>query len=190
MRPNTMNKYGVVLDDFGLEKMLDKLMEGFIRPLSREVGGATLDSHHGFVVEYGKDRDVELVHFLKQEIFDYSHVPGRVVLHWGRHRQGARATTSGNRVNLLLWCRSSVFREMKQYQKDFSSWCGECSREKKERQRSTTAATKLRQLRPIVVTIFHGVFRTSFHCMDGECEFPSPSLDSSNLVDSVIVSLV
>lgn len=25
-----------------------------------EVGGATLDSHHGFVVEYGKDRDVDL----------------------------------------------------------------------------------------------------------------------------------
>lgn len=25
-----------------------------------EVGGATLDSHHGFVVEYGMDRDVDL----------------------------------------------------------------------------------------------------------------------------------
>ncbi|RZB92578.1 putative PKHD-type hydroxylase isoform B [Glycine soja] len=64
MRPNTMNKFGAVLDDFGLETMLDKLMEGFIRPLSRvffaEVGGSTLDSHHGFVVEYGKDRDVDL----------------------------------------------------------------------------------------------------------------------------------
>ncbi|XP_047163334.1 2-oxoglutarate and iron-dependent oxygenase domain-containing protein CP2-like isoform X3 [Vigna umbellata] len=183
MRPNTMNKYGAVLDDFGLETMLDKLMEGFIRPLSRvlfaEVGGATLDSHHGFVVEYGKDRDVDLGFHVddsevtlnvclgkqfsggelffrgircekhvntgthSEEIFDYSHVPGRAVLHRGRHRHGARATTSGNRVNLLLWCRSSVFREMKRYQKDFSSWCGECSREKKERQRSTIAATKL-----------------------------------------------
>jgi len=30
-----MNKYGAVLDDFGLETMLDRLMEGFIRPLSR-----------------------------------------------------------------------------------------------------------------------------------------------------------
>lgn len=35
MRPNTMNKYGAVLDDFGLETMLDKLMESFIRPLSK-----------------------------------------------------------------------------------------------------------------------------------------------------------
>lgn len=35
MRPNTMNKYGAVLDDFGLEAMLDKLMEDFICPISR-----------------------------------------------------------------------------------------------------------------------------------------------------------
>ena len=25
-----------------------------------EVGGSTLDSHHGFIVEYGNDRDVDL----------------------------------------------------------------------------------------------------------------------------------
>jgi len=35
MKPNTMNKYGAVLDDFGLEPMLNKLMEEFICPLSR-----------------------------------------------------------------------------------------------------------------------------------------------------------
>lgn len=29
-----------------------------------EVGGSTLDSHHGFVVEYGVNRDVELGRFL------------------------------------------------------------------------------------------------------------------------------
>ncbi|KAG6525329.1 hypothetical protein ZIOFF_015285 [Zingiber officinale] len=64
MRPNTMNKYGAVLDDFGLEAMLNKLMEEYISPMARvffpEIGGSTLDSHHGFVVEYGKDKDVEL----------------------------------------------------------------------------------------------------------------------------------
>ncbi|GMY18469.1 uncharacterized PKHD-type hydroxylase At1g22950-like [Fagus crenata] len=183
MRPNTMNKYGAVLDDFGLETMLSNLMENFICPMSRvffpEVGGSTLDSHHGFVVEYGMDRDVKLGFHVDdsevtlnvclgrqfsggelffrgvrcdehvssetqpEEILDYSHVPGRAVLHRGRHRHGARATTSGRRVNLLLWCRSSVFRELKKYQKDFSSWCGECQREKKERQRLAVGATKL-----------------------------------------------
>lgn len=187
MRPNTMNKHGAVLDDFGLETMLDKLMEDFVRPMSRvffpEVGGYTLDSHHGFVVEYGLDRDVDLgfhvddsevtinvclgkqfsggelffrgircekhvnTETLSEEIFDYSHVPGRAVLHRGRHRHGARATTSGHRINLLLWCRSSVFRELRKYQKDFSSWCGECQREKKERQRQSIANTKLELLK-------------------------------------------
>ncbi|XP_010506541.1 PREDICTED: uncharacterized PKHD-type hydroxylase At1g22950-like [Camelina sativa] len=172
MRPNTMNKYGAVLDDFGLDTMLDKLMEGFIRPISKvffnDVGGATLDSHHGFVVEYGKDRDVDLGFHVddsevtlnvclgkefvggelffrgtrcekhvntatkSDEIYDYDHVPGQAVLHRGRHRHGARATTSGHRVNMLLWCRSSVFRELKTHQKEFSSWCGECFCEKRE----------------------------------------------------------
>uniref|UniRef100_A0A1D1ZBZ1 Putative PKHD-type hydroxylase At1g22950 n=1 Tax=Anthurium amnicola TaxID=1678845 RepID=A0A1D1ZBZ1_9ARAE len=187
MRPNTMNKYGAVLDDFGLEKMLDKLMEEFICPISRvffpEVGGSSLDSHHGFVVEYGKDKDVDLGFHVDdsevtlnvclgkqfsggdlffrgvrcdkhvnsetqpEEVLDYSHVPGQAVLHRGRHRHGARATTSGHRINLLLWCRSSVFREMRKYQKDYSNWCGECQREKKERQRQSVAATKLAFLR-------------------------------------------
>eukprot|EP00268_Persea_americana_P045362 TRINITY_DN4621_c0_g1_i1.p1 TRINITY_DN4621_c0_g1~~TRINITY_DN4621_c0_g1_i1.p1 ORF type:complete len:384 (-),score=63.12 TRINITY_DN4621_c0_g1_i1:673-1824(-) len=183
MRPNTMNKYGAVLDDFGLEAMLDKLMDEFICPMSKaffgEVGGSSLDSHHGFVVEYGKDRDAELGFHVDdsevslnvclgkqftggelffrgvrcdrhvnsptqpEEFFDYSHVPGQAVLHRGRHRHGACATTSGHRINLLLWCRSSVFRELKKYQKEFSTWCGECQREKKERQRQSLAATKL-----------------------------------------------
>ncbi|RZC74839.1 hypothetical protein C5167_050322 [Papaver somniferum] len=182
MRPNTMNKYGAVLDDFGLETMLDKLMDDFIRPISKvffpEVGGPTLDSHHGFVVEYGKDRDVDLGFHVDdsevtlnvclgkqfsggdlffrgircdkhvntesqpEESFDYSHVAGQAVLHRGRHRHGARATRSGHRINLLLWCRSSAFRELKKYQKDFSAWCGECQREKRERQRKSVAETK------------------------------------------------
>ena len=30
-----MNKYGAVLDDFGLDSMLDKLMESFIRPMTK-----------------------------------------------------------------------------------------------------------------------------------------------------------
>ncbi|VAH76733.1 hypothetical protein VPH35_051755 [Triticum aestivum] len=187
MRPNTMNKYGAVLDDFGLEAMLNQFMEEFIAPISKvfypEVGGGTLDSHHAFVVEYGKDRDVELGFHVDdsevtlnvclgkqfsggelyfrgircenhvnsetqhEEMYDYSHVPGRAVLHRGRHRHGARPTSSGLRMNLLLWCRSSVFREMKKYQMGFSSWCGECQREKRERQIQCVKATKLAFLR-------------------------------------------
>ncbi|CAL0331106.1 unnamed protein product [Lupinus luteus] len=183
MRPNTMNHYGAVLDDFGFQTMLAKLVEDFICPLSKvfyaETGGANLDSHHGFIVEYGNNRDVDLgLHvddsevtlnvclgtqfsggdlFFRgmrcekhvntesrpEEIFDYSHFPGQAVLHHGRHRHGARATISGHRVNLLLWCRSSVYREIRKYQKGFCSWCGECKREKEERMHTLIDNTKL-----------------------------------------------
>ncbi|RDY02183.1 putative PKHD-type hydroxylase, partial [Mucuna pruriens] len=168
MKPNANNKNGAVLDDFGLDAMLDRFMSDFICPLSRvfytELGGSSLDSHHGFVVEYGNNKDVELGFHVDDaevslniclgkefsggqlffrgarcdehvnsetkpgEMFDYSHVPGHAILHSGRHRHGARPTTSGNRMNLILWCRSSAFRELKKKQSDFSSWCGECRR--------------------------------------------------------------
>lgn len=182
MRPNTMNEYGIVLDDFGFETMLGQLRDDYIKPISKvffpEVGGSTLDCHHGFIVEYGTDRDVELGFHVDdsevtlnvclgrqfsggelffrgvrcdrhvnaetkpEEVLDHSHVPGCAVLHRGRHRHGARATTFGHRVNLILWCRSSIFRELKRYQRDCSSWCGECQDEKRERQRLSIAATK------------------------------------------------
>nr|CAB3502337.1 unnamed protein product [Digitaria exilis] len=41
----------------------------------------------------------------------------------------------------------SVFREMKKYQKDFPSWCGECQRGKRERQSQCVKATKMAFLR-------------------------------------------
>lgn len=173
MRPNTMNKYGAVLDDIGMESMLDELMAKFISPMASllfmEVGGSSLDTHHGFVVEYSMDRDLELGFHVDdsevtlnvclgkefnggelffrgvrcdkhvngevrpEEVFEHFHVPGRAILHAGRHRHGAKAITSGQRTNLILWCRSSEFRELKKYQNDFSSWCGECHVRKKDR---------------------------------------------------------
>ena len=35
MRPTTINKFGVVLDDFGLDGMLQKLLGDFISPISQ-----------------------------------------------------------------------------------------------------------------------------------------------------------
>ncbi|KAG8639154.1 2-oxoglutarate and iron-dependent oxygenase domain-containing protein CP2 isoform X3 [Manihot esculenta] len=169
MRPNTMNKYGAVLDDFGLETVLDKWMDEYIRPMSKVEYGVDRDVELGFHVDdsevtlnvclgkqfYGGELFFRGVRCDKhvnsetqpEEILDYVHVPGRAVLHRGRHRHGARATTSGHRCNLILWCRSSVFRELKKYQKDFSSWCGECRRERRERQRLSITATKLELLK-------------------------------------------
>ncbi|EFJ11171.1 hypothetical protein SELMODRAFT_126754 [Selaginella moellendorffii] len=182
LRPNTMNNYGAVLDDIGMETMLDQLMMKFIRPFAAllffNVGGATLDTHHGFVVEYSIGGDLDLGFHVddsevtlnvclgkefdggelffrgvrcdahvngearSEEMLEYSHVPGRAILHAGRHRHGAKAITSGQRTNLILWCRSSEFRELKKYQRDFSAWCGECLLRKKERRRRLTNAKR------------------------------------------------
>ncbi|CAH8383002.1 unnamed protein product [Eruca vesicaria subsp. sativa] len=179
MRPTTINRFGVVLDDFGLGSMLQKLLEDFISPISQflfpEVCGTGLDSHHGYAIEYGKYRDTDVgFHVDDSEVtlnvclgnqftgaelyfrgvrcdnhvtseikenYDYSQVSGQAVLHHGRHRHGARAITSGRLVNLIMWCRSSTFREAKRYQKDFSSWCGGCKVEKHYRQQAAIKAT-------------------------------------------------
>nr|GEY77798.1 retrovirus-related Pol polyprotein from transposon TNT 1-94 [Tanacetum cinerariifolium] len=42
------------------------------------------------------------------EIFDYSHSVRREIIHHGQHRHGARATTPGNRIILLLWCKRGL----------------------------------------------------------------------------------
>ncbi|CAN7133882.1 unnamed protein product [Brassica rapa subsp. narinosa] len=179
MRPTTINKFGVVLDDFGLDGMLQKLLGDFISPISQvlfpEACGTGLDSHHGYAIEYGKYRDTDLgfhvddsevtlnvclgnqfsggelyfrgvrcddhVNSEIKENYDYSQVPGQAVLHHGHHRHGARAITAGRLVNLVMWCRSSTFREAKSYQKDFSSWCGGCKLEKHNRQQVAIKAT-------------------------------------------------
>ncbi|GJT76295.1 metal tolerance protein 2 [Tanacetum coccineum] len=36
----------------------------------------------------------------------------------GRHRHGATATTYGHKINLIMWCRSSVYQELKEDKND------------------------------------------------------------------------
>ncbi|KAM7280228.1 hypothetical protein ACFE04_007362 [Oxalis oulophora] len=187
LRPNTVNEFGIVLDDFGLESMLKTLLDGCISPIATvfylEVGGATLDSHHGFAVEYGEGNDSELgLHVDDSEItldvclgqqfsggdlyfsgtrcdqhvntprlseditFEYAHVPGHAVLYRGRSRHVVRATTSGHIINLILWCRSSIFRESLKYRSNFSPWCDQCSHDKKEKLEASFAALSLKYL--------------------------------------------
>lgn len=52
-RPNSMNSYGVVLDDIGFYKMIHDIMENCIVPLSNKLfkNGGKLDSHHAFIVK-------------------------------------------------------------------------------------------------------------------------------------------
>jgi hypothetical protein len=64
VRPNTMNNYGTVLDSLGFYPMLDELMNEYVTPFAAlvyaDVGGNSLDSHHGFIVEYQPGKDTKL----------------------------------------------------------------------------------------------------------------------------------
>uniref|UniRef100_A0A0D9UXK2 Prolyl 4-hydroxylase alpha subunit domain-containing protein n=1 Tax=Leersia perrieri TaxID=77586 RepID=A0A0D9UXK2_9ORYZ len=137
MSPTTLAAHvrGAVLNDFGLQRMLDNLMKNFISPISSvlfpEVGGNTLDSHHSFVVEYGEDNGGRGFHVDdSEEHFVHPNVPGQVVLHHGSHRHGVFPVTSGQRINMVMWCK----RGMKELMTDFSGFCGECQFERTARQ--------------------------------------------------------
>jgi hypothetical protein len=163
LRPNTMNNYGTVLDSFGFDAFLQKLMLEYIRPLAAlwyaDVGGASLDSHHGFIVEYKVGKDTKLDFHVDasdvtlnvclgnqfsggtlffrgvrcglcqqteprpEEEFDIAHVPGRAILHRGKHRHGANPIQSGERYNLIVWCNSSRFAQ-EHDETRCPPWCG------------------------------------------------------------------
>ncbi|XP_062943059.1 2-oxoglutarate and iron-dependent oxygenase domain-containing protein 2 isoform X1 [Cynocephalus volans] len=64
-RPNTMNNYGVLLHELGLdEPLVTPLRERFLQPLMAllypDCGGGCLDSHRAFVVKYALGQDREL----------------------------------------------------------------------------------------------------------------------------------
>ena len=46
----------------------------------------------------------------RQHRLSYHHVLGRAVMHPGRLRHGADSLVAGERVNLIVWCRSSSVR--------------------------------------------------------------------------------
>jgi len=61
-RPNSMNNYGVILSDIGLEWFVDKL-QALLQPLGEAlfpVVGSAWDGHHCFVVRYRQGEDLGL----------------------------------------------------------------------------------------------------------------------------------
>lgn len=81
MRPNSMNvrtpcmlrhspahivsqNYGVILDEIGFYPFLHTMMTDWLAPFTRllfpDYGGATLDDHHGFIVQYKIGEDTDL----------------------------------------------------------------------------------------------------------------------------------
>jgi hypothetical protein len=63
-RPNSMNNYGVVVDDIGMQGAVDALqrnvLAAFAEALFPRQGGGALTSHHAFVVQYKEGKDLGL----------------------------------------------------------------------------------------------------------------------------------
>ncbi|MEM9800547.1 MAG: hypothetical protein AAGA20_09485 [Planctomycetota bacterium] len=61
--PNSMHDHGAMLGPLGLDAAVDQLRETLAPELARRyahVGGDTLDGHHAYLVEYGRDLDADL----------------------------------------------------------------------------------------------------------------------------------
>jgi hypothetical protein len=182
-RPNSMNRYGLILNEIGLKPFVDELCRVFIFPIASCLfpeqllgvdtlasssspsaagchgdneadGGAPrysrcfLDHHHTFVVEYRTGGDVALdMHSDDSEVTlnvnlssnfegsslcfcgmpetarhrkhsrSYSHQKGRAVVHPGALRHGALPLTSGERMNMIVWARSTWLRQHQQSQR-------------------------------------------------------------------------
>ncbi|XP_012704926.2 2-oxoglutarate and iron-dependent oxygenase domain-containing protein 2 isoform X1 [Fundulus heteroclitus] len=64
-RPNTMNNYGILLNELGFDEgFITPLRERYLQPLTSllypDCGGRCLDSHKAFVVKYDLNEDLEL----------------------------------------------------------------------------------------------------------------------------------
>ncbi|KAM6930653.1 2-oxoglutarate and iron-dependent oxygenase domain-containing protein 2 [Xenentodon cancila] len=64
-RPNTMNNYGILLNELGFDEgFITPLREQYLQPLTSllypDCGGRILDSHKAFVVKYDMNEDLDL----------------------------------------------------------------------------------------------------------------------------------
>lgn len=64
-RPNTMNHYGVLLNELGFDEgFITPLREHYLHPMTAvlypDCGGGCLDSHKAFVVKYDMNEDLDL----------------------------------------------------------------------------------------------------------------------------------
>ena len=62
-RPNSMNNYGIVVNEIGMEPALDQLCHDLLQPLAHHLFpgvGSHFDRHHSFVVRYKVGEDLGL----------------------------------------------------------------------------------------------------------------------------------
>eukprot|EP00930_Biecheleria_cincta_P057624 TRINITY_DN43525_c0_g1_i1.p1 TRINITY_DN43525_c0_g1~~TRINITY_DN43525_c0_g1_i1.p1 ORF type:complete len:669 (+),score=104.34 TRINITY_DN43525_c0_g1_i1:37-2043(+) len=62
-RPNSMNNYGIILNDIGLESLVFDIQDSVIQPLAAlllPLEGSELESHHSFTIRYKGGEDTHL----------------------------------------------------------------------------------------------------------------------------------
>lgn len=62
-RPNSMNNYGLIVDNIGMQPLISHLRDTYLLPLSRllfPTEGSEFHSHHAFIVSYEPTKDVAL----------------------------------------------------------------------------------------------------------------------------------
>ena len=92
-RPNTMNHYGFVLEELGLQGMLDSILHRVLAPLASQLlpsWGAELDAQHTFTIRYAVGEDLDLDRHM-----DQSEVTLNVCI--GGHFKGAEVFFQGQR---------------------------------------------------------------------------------------------
>jgi len=152
-RPNSMNNYGLILNQVGMEHWMSALQLAVTQPISELLfpeEGAHLDGHHSFTVRYTAGEDLGLdmhtddsdvtfniclgkpgftaagltfcgmmaKHDHRRFKLKYKHEIGRCVCHLGRQRHGADDIADGCRVNLIMWNRSTAFRQRRAKQRN------------------------------------------------------------------------
>ncbi|KAJ8385960.1 hypothetical protein AAFF_G00177810 [Aldrovandia affinis] len=117
-RPNTMNNYGILLNELGFDEgFITPLRENYLRPVAAllypDCGGHCLDSHKAFVeftegnLYFGDMRQVPLS---DSECAEVEHRVAEGLLHRGQQMHGALPISSGQRWNLIIWMRASSER--------------------------------------------------------------------------------
>jgi hypothetical protein len=150
-RPNSMNRYGLVLNLIGMRDLITHLQHQYLHPISLfffpTESSSSFTDHHSFIVSYSPTRDRALdLHTDDSDVTwnlclgkeftgsgltfcgvlatathrhyqcSYQHHLGHAVVHLGRQRHGAENITSGERHNLIIWCRNESYRMSAQYQ--------------------------------------------------------------------------
>lgn len=133
--PNSMNRYGVALRDVGMGLLCEQLLDEIVNPLVRRLypGLWPLKRYHGFIVNYDPKKqgsldlheddsivtlNVCLGHTFtggklvfrdgdkaNTKLASIEHKIGRAVLHLGSQLHEAEKIKTGQRSNLILWCR-------------------------------------------------------------------------------------